>query len=52
MWLTAMRPDEHWRLSVATDEVVGKPAEKGGKKPGQRNWFIVARTCAYERFSE
>lgn len=26
MWLTATRPDEHWRLTVATDEVVGKPA--------------------------
>lgn len=26
MWLTATRPDEHWRFTVATEEVVGKPA--------------------------
>jgi hypothetical protein len=29
MWLTATRPDEHCLLTVATEEVVGKPANSG-----------------------
>ena len=58
IWLTAVRPDEHWRLTVAIDVETGMPAWRAAMRaadappPGGRTFpTLISSTSAGSRLT-